>query len=136
MCMPTKSTVAKARLVLTARASFPSRCSVGAEFTKPVVGCNTMVCTAARRDLSFSFLVVCTAARRDLSFSFLVVYTAARRDLSFSFLVVGPGGSAVVSVPPVHWDHPQACALKVPLEPTGEGAWEEEAAVGVLRSPT
>ena len=58
MGMPTKSTIAKARLVLTARASFPSRCSVGAEFTKPVVGCNTMVCTAARRDLSFSFLVV------------------------------------------------------------------------------
>ena len=106
MGMPTNSTIAKARLVLTARASFPSRCSVGAEFTKPVVGCNTMVCTAARR------------------------------DLSFSFLVVGPGGSAVVSVPSVHWDHPQACALKVPLETTGEGAGEEEAAVGVVRSPT
>ena len=72
MGMPTKSTIAKARLVLTARASFPSRCSVGAEFTKPVVGCNTMVCTAARR------------------------------DLSFSFLVVGPRGSAVVSVPSEH----------------------------------
>ena len=106
MGMPTKSTIAKARLVLTARASFPSRCSVGAEFTKPVVGCNTMVCTAARR------------------------------DLSFSFLVVGPGGSAVVSVPSEHWDHPQVCALKVPLEPTGEAAGEEEAAVGVVRSPT
>ena len=87
MCMPTKSTVAKARLVLTARASFPSRCSVEAGFTKPVVGCNTMVCIDARR------------------------------DLSFSCLVAGPWGSAVVSATPVHWDHPQACALKVPVEP-------------------
>ena len=70
MCMPIKSRVVKARLVLTARASFSSTCSTGAEFTKPVVGCNTMVCTDARR------------------------------DLSFSCLVAGPWGSPVVSAPP------------------------------------
>ena len=93
MWVPRTSTVAKARLVLTARASFLSRCSVRAEFTKPVLGCNTMVCADARR------------------------------DLSFSCLVAGPWGSAVVLPPPVHWDHPQACALKVPLEPMSLPWW-------------
>ena len=97
MCVPTTSTVAKARLVLTARASFLSRYSVGAEFTKPALGYNTMVCADARR------------------------------NLSFSCLVAGPWGSAVVSAPPVHWDHPQTCALKVTLEsmslPWWGGGW-------------